>query len=703
MDDVVLAAPSLYKITHSTSTPTPQTHTDTNSSSPKSDTHHSNKVHQAEASLYNDLKDARLAIDLFLNSRITECLDIVNGKRQSSMYHALSYACLLAGTSILTYQREDIAKAITAMKETYQLADKFRYHSWKHHIRGISKGHTIKEIKNMTNLQRHAELVYAEAYLMKAGLQILYDQNLVLAIRQAIKAYAAHGIYKSLEAYMLYAQEQAGLGVDVVAEYGLDGHLVSGIAFGMAGFNLTLSAFPDFILRLVEFVGFQGDRTLAFWYCRSVGGWDDKNKQQQQQGPDEGLRRQFCDLILMGYNIVLSKMTLLSHVDHELGDRVLTYHLQQYPDGMIFLALKGRQLATQRQLDKAKEYYQRSMEVQDVWPQLQDVARWELGTLALIEQDWRCAHAMFSILLKQNRWSKTVYTYLYATSLYMLALDNHPPGAKRDALLDHVAQSMKSVTKTKQKIAGKSIFIEKFFARKSRKFDLQGNRLLFPDLEILLSIGGLELMPANIIHKNLSRITVVLKRLETSQSLYVNDDICLAHLLRATLYRFLFDIESPPPQQQSLLGHDELNRQHPYKLIHRQSIQTIMDSAQKVQLDHWVYYFALYEKAQLLIMDKLYAEAKRELDYILRCTEKNEFNVGAGVRAKNKYSMENALILKCHSCLGYIAEVATKGSMVARVDTFNRYQPYSDLSGSSCFTSFGSTDLTTPHTRKLSF
>lgn len=312
---------------------------------------------------------------------------------------------------------------------------------------------------------------------MKAGLQILYDQSLVLAIREAIKAYSAHGIYKSLEAYMLHAQAQAGKGVDVMTDYGLDGHLVSGIAFGMAGFNLALSAVPDFILRLVELVGFQGDRTLAFWYCTSVGGWDDKNKNkdggnnkigtikeeddhQRQQGPDEGLRRTFCDMILMGYNIVLSKMTYLSHVDQALGDRVLAYHLQHYPNGMIFLALKGRQLATQRQLEEAKVYYQRSMDAQDVWPQLQDVARWELGTLALIEQDWRCAHEMFRILLKQSRWSKAVYTYLYATSLYMVALDLNPPGAKRNALLENVAQTMKGVTKAKQKIAGRSIFIE---------------------------------------------------------------------------------------------------------------------------------------------------------------------------------------------------------------------------------------------------
>lgn len=112
MDDVVVTAPSLYEITHPYDSKPLQ-------DDDNGDTAHSPsslKVRQAQDSLYSDIRDARLAIDLFLNSRITECLDIVTAKRQSSMYHCLSYACLLAGTSILTFQRDDIAKAITAMK-----------------------------------------------------------------------------------------------------------------------------------------------------------------------------------------------------------------------------------------------------------------------------------------------------------------------------------------------------------------------------------------------------------------------------------------------------------------------------------------------------------------------------------------------------------------------------------------------------------
>lgn len=137
-----------------------------------------------------------------------------------------------------------------------------------------------------------------------------------------------------------------------------------------------------------------------------------------------------------------------------------------------------------------------------------------------------------------------------------------------------------------------------------------------------------------------------------------------------------------------LLGHDELRKHHPYKVRHRHSIQLILEMADKIQLDHWIYYFAIYEKAQLLMMDELYADAKHELDYILRCTEKKDFHVGAGLRAKNKYSMENALILKCHSCLGYINEQATKGTMIGKktnnLSSLLRYHhPTSSLKTSS--------------------
>lgn len=296
-------------------------------------------------------------------------------------------------------------------------------------------------------------------------LQIIYDESFVGFLREGLKMRASHGVYKVLEKYMLHVQEEASLGKDVT-EYGLDEHFASGIAFGMGCFNLVLSMLPNIVLKLAEFVGFTGDRDVAMFYFRSVGGWDDmapgaldRGELPEQQGPEEGLRRQFCDMMLLLYNIVLSKLAPLSHVDEPLADAVLKYNLTLYPDGIFFLYFSGRQLSSKKQLDQAKEQYHRAISMESSWKQLHHICYWELGLISLLQQDWKLAQQHYTLLNLESNWSKAVYTYVQGLSLYMYALEL-PPGEKRSQLLGKVNDLMARVTKAKQKIAGKSIFVE---------------------------------------------------------------------------------------------------------------------------------------------------------------------------------------------------------------------------------------------------
>ncbi|KAI8099159.1 uncharacterized protein BX664DRAFT_289117 [Halteromyces radiatus] len=648
--------PSIRSITRLgslSSLPTPSSSTSSSSSSllsfgkkPSSN----NNAAQAGVTLYADIAEVRQAMDLFLNSRIPECELILNPKRDSSMYHSLGFAFVLFLKACMTFQKEDIEAGLEAMKQAYQMADKFRKRdsSWKN-LSAWVKSYSVQDIKDMTPLQRHAELVYAETYLLKAMLQIIYDESFVGFLREGLKMRASHGIYKVLEKYMLHVQEEASLGKDVL-EYGLDEHFASGVAFGMGCFNLVLSMLPQIVLKLAEFVGFTGDRDLAMFYFRSVGGWDDvehfsENGLPELQGPEEGIRRQFCDMMLLLYNIVLSKLSPLSHVDEPLADRVLKYNLQLYPDGIFFLYFSGRQLSAKKQLEQAKAQYHRAISMESSWKQLHHMCYWELGLIALLQQDWKLAHDTYQLLNNESNWSKAVYTYVQALSLYMYALEL-TPGEKRKQLLSKVNELMSKVTKAKQKIAGKSIFVEKFVARKSRKFDLQGGRLLFPDLEVLNAFSAFELMSTDLVRKNLGRIQATLTRLESNKSFYVYDDLCLCHYLRTMLIRMLLQDPTTPKEERQRL-----------KETHRISIQAVLDMAEKVQLDHYTYYFTVYEKARMLMMDNELDAARKEIQYLIRCSEKNEFNVGAGARAKNKYSLENSLILKCHNCLEMITEI----------------------------------------------
>lgn len=73
--------------------------------------------------------------------------------------------------------------------------------------------------------------------------------------------------------------------------------------------------------------------------------------------------------------------------------------------------------------------------------------------IAILQHDWKESYRIYNKLSKESNWSKAVYTYLKALSLYM-----DPDIAKNEK--ETVDELMKKVNGSKQKIAGKSIPME---------------------------------------------------------------------------------------------------------------------------------------------------------------------------------------------------------------------------------------------------
>ena len=261
--------------------------------------------------------------------------------------------------------------------------------------------------------------------------------------------------------------------------------------------------------------------------------------------------------------------------------------------------------------------------------------------------------ACYDTLLEESNWSKCVYTYLNAVSLYNLANnDNTLSAEEKGKKLKQAGELMVKVSSAKQKIAGKSIPLEKFVARKARKFVNQNNSLLFPDLEVLNAFGAFDFMSIDLLHNNLKRTSDEIYRLthETKHEEALNfyDDLCLSHYLRAMVLRLMFD---------QIKDADEATITE-WRKLHEESIQYVLTNANKIQLDHYIYYFTRYEKARMLIIDQKYDEAKEIVQSIIKSSEKGQFNVGAGPHAKNKYSLESNILFKCHNCMTEIKALA---------------------------------------------
>jgi hypothetical protein len=183
---------------------------------------------------------------------------------------------------------------------------------------------------------------------------------------------------------------------------------------------------------------------------------------------------------------------------------------------------------------------------------------------------------------------------------------------------------------------------QKYVCRKARKFFMQSNYLLLPDLEILCFTNSYESLPYDILLVKLQVLNATINDLEdklkTSDEPYENfyDDYCLAQYLRGLITR-LIACSPSVEQKQDILA------------LHEVSMQACFDKANKVQWDHWVYYYCRYERACMFIKEDQFDEAKSDLQMVLKAEK--EYGVGSGPGAKHKYSMENQLIFKCYNAL----------------------------------------------------
>ncbi|KAI9269105.1 hypothetical protein BDA99DRAFT_503588 [Phascolomyces articulosus] len=593
---------------------------------------------QEEKKMFEAMLSARKALDLFLDSRIQESEAILEPQLcKTSMYYALAKSVLLTLKSMMTFEQEDFRIAIEALKHTVQLSSNMirKAHGALWFLEGwVKTGLSVDRLQKMRPLYRHAELVHAEAYLLKAMICIIHDESLVSFLREGLHVRQSYMAYTVLEKFVETTNEP------------LDDHFTSGVKFGMGCFNLMLSMLPKTAMKLVQFIGFNGQRLHGLDLLKSSGGWDEYLKtgvMVKRQGPKEGLRRQFCDMALICDHIVLSKLIPMSHVDEELGRTILRYNLDLYPNGVFFLYFHGRQLFSERKLDQANAEYIRAIETQKEWVQLQHICYWERGLIAVLQRDWKTAADIYEILYKESNWSKSVYAYFKGMTMFMLAQQEQDP-KKKKSLMTQTVYVMKKVSNLRQKIAGKSIPLEKFVARKARKFLEQDNMLMFPDLEIANAFGACDYIPISQLRANIERLDTELSQLRTTNKNYA-DDLCLGNYLRAIMARQLFSKVDDPKEMEKL------------RTIHHTSMQTVFKAAQDVEYDHYVYYFSRYENARMLIMDEEYDQAEQEIQFVLKSNDKNQYSVGAGTKAKSKYSLENHILFKSHNCISEIEEL----------------------------------------------
>ncbi|KAJ3598870.1 hypothetical protein NHX12_032833 [Muraenolepis orangiensis] len=471
------------------------------------------------------LDDCMEALDLFLSNEFEEALTRLRTRTKDSMYHALTYATILEMQAMMTFEPAHILAAGNTMKEAQAVCQRYR------------KKSTFAS-KNFTEEELHAEVCYAECLLQRAALTFLQDENMISFIKGGIKVRNSYQTYKELHTVLQSSSYTHG---------GNHGHFEGGVKLGVGAFNLMISMLPTRTLRLLEFVGFSGNKEFGL--------------QQLQEGCVENTFRSFlCHMLLLCYHTFMS--FILGTGEGDVGDaeKLLQPYLTKYPKGSIFLFFAGRIEVIKGNLDAAIERFEECCEAQQQWKQFHHMCYWELMWCFTYKRHWKMAYFYADLLSKENSWSKATYAYMKAAYLSMLTKDDCLTFGETEITL------FRQVPGLKQKIAGKSLPTEKFAIRKARRY--------LADKPIPLPVPPLDLTEAML--KTLDEAQATLD--SNPRTEFSIDDQCLVSLLRGLCLKHL--------------GHQE-EAEHYFTLI--------LCNETQIKYDHYLVPNALLEHGLLCL------------------------------------------------------------------------------------------------------
>lgn len=501
-----------------------------------------------------------------------------------------------------------------------------------------------------------------------------------MVVEECINLRHAFTIIQGLKSFMdsVESELRAGKNID---HHQIDEHIVSGVTLSYSLYNIVISFLPDVIVKMLQLIGFPSDRDWGMAMLAACGDWDPMASPESTQehierlasSANDGVRRQFCDMVPIIFQVIVSSFIPMNHVDLNYAQMINDYNLELYPESPFFLFLKGRHLQVTSKLDEAIITYHSAKVEEPRWHQLGHIFVFEEMMCAMIQADHHTACEKSRQLLKESRWSKCAFRYLTAITGYERGEQSEKK--KIDSLMSKVEDGM-------QKVAGMHLFFETFCARKSKRFIKEGH-LLLPSYDFMLLWNTFDMMPPKVLAKALDNISAEVRRLQAllpakmlereSQPLaakdqtieaatggyfsglwsskgaierdskvnnYENfyDDYCLAFFLQGLVaYHLAFFPEDPFNREMCELA--------------LESFQTVFRYAPFIKDDTYTYYFSHYYKAKIWIQQGRLDEAQARFKYLLGLSNTNMLGLPALVGGKGRNSLELFVLLKVHSGL----------------------------------------------------
>uniref|UniRef100_A0A1A7W981 Tetratricopeptide repeat domain 39C n=2 Tax=Iconisemion striatum TaxID=60296 RepID=A0A1A7W981_9TELE len=189
---------------------------------------------------------------------------------------------------------------------------------------------------------------------------------------------------------------------DGISPEALD-RLKGSVSFSYGLFHLCISMVPPHLLKIVNLLGFPGDRHQGLSALTYAS--DSKD-----------MKAPLATLALLWYHTVVQPFFALDGSDTHAGINEAKAILKQreaaYPNSSLFMFFKGRIQRLECQISSALTSFRDALDLASDQREIQHVCLYEIGWCSMIELNYGEAYRAFERLKAESRWSQCYYAYL---------------------------------------------------------------------------------------------------------------------------------------------------------------------------------------------------------------------------------------------------------------------------------------------------
>ncbi|XP_036679456.1 tetratricopeptide repeat protein 39C isoform X1 [Balaenoptera musculus] len=369
------------------------------------------------------LQDAELAlagINMLLNNGFRESDQLFKQYRNRSPLMSFGASFVSFLNAMMTFEEEKMQLACDDLKTTEKLCESEEIGVIETIKNKIKKNVDVrKSTPSMVDrLQRQIIIADCQVYLavlsfVKQELSAYIKGGWIL--RKAWKIYnkcyldinALQELYQKKlteEPLTSDAANDNHIVAEGVSEESLN-RLKGAVSFGYGLFHLCISMVPPNLLKIINLLGFPGDRLQGL-------------SSLMYASESKDMKAPLATLALLWYHTVVRPFFALDGSDNKAGldeaKEILLKKEAAYPNSSLFMFFKGRIQRLECQINSALTSFHTALELAVDQREIQHVCLYEIGWCSMIELNFKDAFYSFERLKNESRWSQCYYAYLTA-------------------------------------------------------------------------------------------------------------------------------------------------------------------------------------------------------------------------------------------------------------------------------------------------